>query len=97
LLAVFVLLALAIGGIAHVRISHNPLHWLPEESQFRRANELLDEEFGGGYQLELLVHMREGRSLREPEVLQAMRNLADDLSGSGMPHLRASKVVGLHA
>jgi predicted RND superfamily exporter protein len=89
-------LVLAALQLPALRVSHNPLHWLPEDSDFRRDNRILDEQFGGGYQLELLVRMRDGRSLREPEVLQSMRALADDLARLETPHLKTSSVIGLH-
>ncbi len=89
-------LLLSVGGIQRVGFSHNPLLWVDEDSEFRRANAVLEEQFGGAFEIDLLVRAREEGGLRRPELLRALDSLEARLLALETRGIAAAKVIGLH-
>jgi predicted RND superfamily exporter protein len=71
-LSSFVLIALSVVAIAQLRFSHDPLIWLPADSEARQATELANRELNGSVSVEVLVDTRQENGLYEPAFLTAL-------------------------
>jgi predicted RND superfamily exporter protein len=75
-LAAVVLLWIAAGsGVVALHFSQDDLRWLPEDDSLRVATEELNRSMRGAEPLELLVELEPGLDLREPAVLEALREI----------------------
>ncbi len=66
------LLAIAGLGAAQLSFSHHPLSWFPEDSDFARANLLMNERLRGVMFLESLIDTGRENGLHEPEALRRL-------------------------
>jgi predicted RND superfamily exporter protein len=66
------LTVLAILAASQLRFSHNPLLWLPEDSEPRRATELVDRELEGTVTIDVLIDTMRENGLYEPSFLNAL-------------------------
>ena len=68
----FLLIAVAIAAASQLRFSHNPLAWLPPDSEARLATELADRELRGSITVEVLVDTQRENGLYEPAFLREL-------------------------
>ena len=92
----FLLLGVALLGIARLETGHNPSSWLRFEDDLNEAVALVGDQMGGATMIELLIEMKEGESLRDPAVLSAMDEISDYAMQLEIGPQRAAKAVGLH-
>ncbi len=71
------LLILAVAGAAQLRFSQDDLKWLPEDDSIRLATEELNRSMRGAEPLELYIQQTGGLDLREPRVLDALREIEE--------------------
>jgi len=93
-LAGLVLLGLALWGTTDLRLSHDPLAWLPPGSDLRRATRVVDLHLKGSVPLEVVVDTGRENGLHRPEVLAALDRLAGWLE-EGEVKPRPGKVISL--
>jgi predicted RND superfamily exporter protein len=77
--AVVLVLALALG-IPRLSTDSNFFNFFPEESKPRQAYDLVREKFSGSESIEIVVT----GDIREPRILQAMKQFQDDLEATGL-------------
>ena len=69
------LIAIALLGALQLRFSHNPVKWFPEESSFRIANDLINDELKGSMFMEAVIRTDSENGLQDPDLLQKMNEL----------------------
>lgn len=74
-----ILLVFFVASMTQLRVYHNIMGWFPEGLPLKVATETLDENVGGTASVVLLVAPRNGHSLDEPAVLQALEALEKDI------------------
>jgi len=67
--------AIAVVGGSQLRIAHDPVAWIPDHFDIKRAFVALDEEMGGSADLSLLIDAPEGGSLRDRELILGLEKL----------------------
>jgi len=55
-----------------VTFSHNPVEWFPHEHPFYKAIHVVDENFGGGTSLEVLIDSGRVDGFKDPEMLKKL-------------------------
>lgn len=75
--------------------SHNPLNWVQEQTPIRVATEAVNREMGGAMGVEFLIDTGRENGLHEPEVLEAMAALGEELESTPHAGLRAGLTVSL--
>ena len=82
-------LVLALGAVAAMtglRVYHNPVSWIPDSFAVRRAFDEIDAHIGGTANVQLLISAKEGRTIKDLELLRGLEKLLD--------HVRAWKHPG---
>jgi predicted RND superfamily exporter protein len=77
LISVAALWALAATGAATLRFSQDDLRWLPESDPIRTGTEQLNRSMQGAEPFELRIELTPGLDLREPAVLEALREIEE--------------------
>lgn len=72
LTASFLIFLLALGGISKVRLSHNPLAWLPSTAEVTQGTLLTDKEMNGSVNMEVVVDTGKENGLHEPVLMRQM-------------------------
>ena len=96
--ATAVLAAASLALATQVRFSNNPLAYLPEEHELRRAIEYVDETLGGSNTLEVVVDTGRENGLYEPDVLnrmEAMRERVGEFRKEGLSVRRTSSLLDI--
>lgn len=84
LASLFTFAALQAGSL--VTVHQDFLSWLPEGQMTRRAFDALDEHMGGAADVSLLIDPRQGRDLRDRELLLALQKLEQHMLEYRDPH-----------
>lgn len=87
--------ALALPGVLQLRLSHNPLTWLPEGNEVRVATSVLDRYFQGVVNVEILVDSRESDGLKSVSAMNRLEKLAGTLGGMATDEVRVGQVSSL--
>ncbi|MCK4296014.1 MAG: RND family transporter [Candidatus Marinimicrobia bacterium] len=75
LLIVALIILVISTGITKINVDTNPIYYFRKSSEIRRANEVIDKEFGGSSQLEILAK----GDIKSPEFLKKIEWLTDFL------------------
>jgi predicted RND superfamily exporter protein len=68
-------LIIAVSGIHNIRLSHDPVRWLPDTpGGIRMVNERMDKLFKGTTSLEVIVDTKKTNGLYEPEFLNKLED-----------------------
>lgn len=67
----------AVIGITRINISHDPVRWLPDGSQVRQANEILDNKLKGTTSLEVILNTGKENGLYDPTLLKKLDQSAE--------------------
>ncbi len=86
LFATFVVFATSVYGASQLRVRHDALRWMPEDTPVRQAVETLDEHVGGTSDIALLVEAREGTNLKSRDLFLALEKLEE--------HIQAYRAIG---
>ncbi|MCP4602658.1 MAG: MMPL family transporter [Proteobacteria bacterium] len=79
----------AVLGVSTIRVYHNALTWFPKDHPIRKAIEAFEDSVGGTVSLVLLMEAKEGKDLKDRELLVALEKLEkyildyDDGTGKG--------------
>jgi len=74
------ILLCAVAGAAQLRFSQDDLRWLPEDDSIRIATEELNRTMGGAEPFELYVQLADDLDLREPAVINVLREIEERTS-----------------
>jgi predicted RND superfamily exporter protein len=69
LLTALALIIIALAGILKIELSHDPVRWLPDKSDVRISNEILDHELKGTTILEVIVDTKKENGLYDPDFM----------------------------
>ncbi|HAN31632.1 MAG TPA: hypothetical protein DCQ06_08560 [Myxococcales bacterium] len=75
LLLVVAIFVLAGGMTSMLQVFHHPITWIPEDRAVRLTFEELDEEVGGTANVQLLFEAKEGRTIKDLQLLKGMERL----------------------
>jgi predicted RND superfamily exporter protein len=89
------ILLVAVIGAAQVRFTHDVENWFPKSFPLRIANDLLNEEMEGVYNLEVLIETGKENGLHDPTLLHAMDELATYSESYRMGDVVAGKAVSI--
>ena len=62
-----------------LRLSHDPMTWFPDGTPIKEGTRQIDAAFGGSVSFEVVLERPAGRDGRDPETLQRLAALGDDL------------------
>ena len=82
-------------GISRLQIMHDPLRWLPKNSSLRTSMEILSNHFPGLVTVELLIRTENEGGLLQPDTLQAIALLDQQLSKFTTEKLTVFKVSSI--
>jgi predicted RND superfamily exporter protein len=74
-----VLVAISILGTTRIRINNNMIGWFKADSAVRTADRLMNENLGGTATLYLVATSGQPEGIKDPAVLESLRNLQDYL------------------
>jgi predicted RND superfamily exporter protein len=97
-LVIFFCIALSLSaapGLLHLRLSHNPLEWLPEKTPVRVATSLLDQHFGGIVNVEIIVDSQVSDGFRSTAWQKKLEALVDGLQGVSTEEVQLGKTLAL--
>ncbi|MCP4605986.1 MAG: MMPL family transporter [Proteobacteria bacterium] len=81
LLGALALAVLAVAGATLVGISYDPLSWLPDGNETRNAFQSLDKHVGGTSSVALLLEAKQGKTLKDRNLLLGIEKLEDHVKG----------------
>lgn len=67
-----IILSIAIAGAVQIKVSHNPMKWLPDNNPGRVANEKIDIKLKGSTSLEVVIDTKKENGLYDPETLNKL-------------------------
>jgi len=75
----FILTLVALAGSMRIELSHDPVRWLPHNSNVRLANEKLDIALKGTTSLEVILDTKKENGLYEPDLLLKLENSSKEM------------------
>jgi uncharacterized protein len=75
----FLFVVIALTGAARIKLSHDPVRWLPDDSDVRLASEKMDIALKGTTSLEVIVNTKKENGLYAPEFLSKLENSAKEM------------------
>ena len=69
-----------LGSAAQLRFSHDPLGWMPANSDIVKSTKYIDDKLRGTIVLEILIDTKRENGLHDPSILRKMDRLASELS-----------------
>jgi predicted RND superfamily exporter protein len=82
-------------GLTGLRLSHNPLSWLPAESGLASQTRALDQAFGGTINLEVVLDAGRDRGLHDPAVLGRLDRLTTAWEGRTIAGVHSGRTFSL--
>jgi len=74
LLTALILFVIALTGALKIELSHDPVRWLPDQSDVRISNEILDHELKGTTSIEVVVDTKKENGLYDPDLLARLEH-----------------------
>jgi predicted RND superfamily exporter protein len=79
LVTAVVIVGISIHGITMVKVSHDPVRWLPATSAVRVATDKINEELKGSINLEVVIDTGRENGLYDPEILNELEKSVSGL------------------
>ncbi|MFK7895905.1 MAG: RND family transporter [Myxococcota bacterium] len=95
LLPTSLLLILAIMGALQTSFTHNGLNWFPQDDWVVQDFRAIDEAMGGSVSLEVLVDAREPGGLYQPELLEDIKRLGEEITHLAADPLRIGDTMSI--
>ncbi|PIE42477.1 MAG: hypothetical protein CSA49_00420 [Gammaproteobacteria bacterium] len=89
------LLVCSIISASMLRFSHNPLVWLPDDLPAKQSTQMIDKELGGSISVEIVVDTGKESGIYEPDILNSIAALCDELSTYENQHFKVAKVLSI--
>ncbi len=86
---------LGLGVVSQIKFTHNPLEWMPEDSNIRQATAVIDKKMGGTISVELLVDTGVERGVVDPEFLRKLQQFTNILQAYSDEHFAVGKVTSI--
>ena len=93
--ATAVLLLIAIAGASRLKLSHDPLGWLDENTPVVIDTRYIDETLKGSISFEILLETDRSDGMREPETLSRMAKLGSSFEETPRDGLVAAQTISL--
>jgi predicted RND superfamily exporter protein len=87
LLGTVAAIVIGISGVARIEVNDNPVKWFKESHRLRKADNFMNEHFGGTYMAYLVAEGNKPGTFKQPEVLRYVKRLQDEL--------KEEKIVGM--
>ncbi len=91
LIVFFLFCLVAVSGMTRLKIGHNPLVWLPEQSSVRQAAHLIDQQINGLVNVEVMVTGQENKEGVSADILKALDLLGDRVEKQPIHDIAAGK------
>ncbi|CAA0124560.1 Acyltrehalose exporter MmpL10 [BD1-7 clade bacterium] len=91
-----VILAAAIWSVSQLHFEHDPVKWLPEESEMPKSIKLLNDEFFGAIAVEVLLDTHQENGVKNTEMmtaLEALNEMGESFSYNGVQMQSSRSVV----
>jgi len=72
---VFIILAVSIAGMTHLRVDTEFLHYFRESDPVRQNSEIIGDKFGGGWGFNIIIDSGETNGVKSPKFLKTIENL----------------------
>jgi predicted RND superfamily exporter protein len=89
------LITLSIAGMFRLTLGNDMIKWLPAHDDMRQAIEFLNDEFGGGASIEVLVSAQSENALHDPELLLKLEEVHEWTRSFENSGLHADKTVSI--
>jgi predicted RND superfamily exporter protein len=89
------MILVAIAFASHLRFSHYPLIWFPEEHASRVATEVVDDKLKGSITMEIVIDTGRENGLYEPAVLNKIEQATDYLNSVQTQDFYVGKTLSL--
>ncbi|MDH5219417.1 MAG: MMPL family transporter, partial [Gammaproteobacteria bacterium] len=89
------IMAVGIVSLLNIQFKHDPLTWMPEEWEVRKATALVDERMGGSTTVEIVVDTGKENGLYEPTIMNKIQMMHDQAVGLKYGEHEVSKVVSV--
>ncbi len=90
-----VILVFGLSGALQVKFSHKPFEWLPQDNPARIATDFVDQEMRGASSVEVVVDTGEKNGFYEPQRMQALAQLGDEIGQIDQGELFVGKTLAL--
>ena len=87
-----VIIAISLWGMSQLRVSHNPLAWLPSDNPLRQVFNELDREVGGTASVQLLIDTKTERGIKDLDFLRGLEALDKHIATYRDPQM--GEVIG---
>ena len=89
------IMAVGLVSLLNIQFKHDPLTWMPEEWEVRKATALVDERMGGSTTVEIVVDTGKENGLYEPSIMNKIQMMHDQAVGLKYGEHEVSKVVSV--
>ncbi len=86
---------IAIGGLLKTTFYHDPLKWLPESWDTRKATELVDIKLKGSGFLEVIIDTGEVNGLYDPKLMSSIDNLNRKINTLTTENVSVGKTISV--
>jgi predicted RND superfamily exporter protein len=90
--AAFAILGLSILGMSQLKVSHDPISWVPEDNAVIKGFDKVEANFGGLSNIELLIKPNSENGMRDADLLESLDRLESDITA--YRHTDGSNIVG---
>ena len=90
----FILIA-ALVSLTQLYFYHNPLQWLPEDSDIRISTSTIDQAMRGSNTIEVLIDTGETNGLYNPEVVKKIAEIQNKLTNNEIGKVIVGKTVAI--
>lgn len=90
-----ILMIVCFTGAMQLSFSHDPVKWLPDDSEGRLAIEYIDGRVGGTVPVEIIIDSGHEGGVKEAAFMIKLDALVQELQSYSTPHLQVARVVAL--
>lgn len=91
-----VIIIFSIVGAVQLKLSHNSLNWLPENTTVRVDTSIIDKALGGSMSIEVIIDTGKRNGAYQPELLKRLETTADMIGTLGSAQVAIGKSNSLH-
>jgi predicted RND superfamily exporter protein len=90
------IIIVSIVGAAQLKLSHNSLNWLPDDTNVRVDTSIIDKALGGSMSIEIVIDTGKQNGVYQPELLKRLNTTADMIGTLGSDQVAIGKSYSLH-
>ena len=88
-------IAISVMGALQIEFAHDPISWFPEDSRFRIANDVINDELRGAMFLEVLVDSGRDNGIQDPELLHRLDEIRQYGEALLIEDVQVGKIVSI--